>query len=472
MVCAQDGQLHIGDRLVSVNGVSLKGVTHSIALQQLKKPMELVTFVILREGLETQGKTSSASGSKNESSTQTSSMSEVGSVHIESNGVSLIPKSVDREAWTEPKDNSSFQTSPNSEDSNICTKTPKTSVIDKTEKMQRVFSPSSSSESQQNNCGTSKISRLGGVLSSDSEDETSPDKPPGLPCSPPPPPLLDIDDFLDGDFSIPSPPPSFSPIPPPLSEITPGREGALHALPLPSFSPPPSMKEFVEQDLFGPDQNLKNGSDDSEQHDQILPESSASLNQAGSPDGSDFQSLTRSDDLSTSRKDYILSSEQCSLTEDPLMLTESLVSSSTLPAQSKLRKTNDSDKGPKPDVSQVLSSSSKLDTPTPLAVNTNLTSKQSRNEPSKHDDKVLDRKTLNDDLPGSVSPLQSEGTSERGKEDVKPIEGRRDETVPFVITYQKKFRSLGIKVDQTEDGKVTVTEVSSFGLVGKDGNIR
>ena len=68
-----------------------------------------------------------------------------------------------------------------------------------------------------------------------------------------------------------------------------------------------------------------------------------------------------------------------------------------------------------------------------------------------------------------VSPLHSEGEA---SDSVKPVAGRRVENVPFVITYQKKFRSLGIKVDLSGEGKVTVTEVSSFGLVGKDGNIR
>lgn len=448
MVCAQDGQLHIGDRLVSVNGVSLIGVKHSMALQLLKKPVELVTFVILREGLETQRKTSSVPGSKNESSTQTSSMPGAGSVRSESNGVSMIPKSTDHEVRIESKDDSS----PKSADSGIRTKTPKPSVIDETEKTQRVFS-SSSSESQQNSEAT-EVNRLGDVPSSDSEDETSRDKPPELPCSPPPPPLLDIDDFLDGDLSIPSPPPSFSPLPPPLSEITSGRESDLHGSLLSVVSPPPAltpeMKDFMEQDLFGPGQNHKN-SDDSGQRDQIFPES---------------------DDLSTSRRDNMLFSEQCSLTEEPLLLTQSLASSSTLPAQTKLRKTNDSDMGSKPGVSQVRSSSSKPDSPTPVGVNTNLTSKQSSDEPSKHDDKTLDTRTVNSDLPGLVSPLQSEGTSERRNADVELVEGRRDETVPFVITYQKMFRSLGMKVDQAEDGRVIVTEVSSFGLVGKDGNIR
>lgn len=48
-VCERDGRLRPGDRLVSMNSELLKGVTHSKALQILKKPVEQVTFVILRE---------------------------------------------------------------------------------------------------------------------------------------------------------------------------------------------------------------------------------------------------------------------------------------------------------------------------------------------------------------------------------------------------------------------------------------
>ena len=48
-MCERDGRLRPGDRLVSMNGEVLKGVTHSRALQILKKPTDQVTFVVLRE---------------------------------------------------------------------------------------------------------------------------------------------------------------------------------------------------------------------------------------------------------------------------------------------------------------------------------------------------------------------------------------------------------------------------------------
>ena len=85
MVCAQDGQLHIGDRLVSVNGVSLKGITHSMALQLLKKPMEIVTFVILREGLAKDEEITTAStNTKKDSTIQASTNTQVKSRFPES----------------------------------------------------------------------------------------------------------------------------------------------------------------------------------------------------------------------------------------------------------------------------------------------------------------------------------------------------------------------------------------------------
>ena len=49
--------------------------------------------------------------------------------------------------------------------------------------------------------------------------------------------------------------------------------------------------------------------------------------------------------------------------------------------------------------------------------------------------------------------------------------GHRSETQAFVIEYQRMFKGLGIKVMLDED-EVMITEVTSSGLVGKDGNIR
>ena len=50
--------------------------------------------------------------------------------------------------------------------------------------------------------------------------------------------------------------------------------------------------------------------------------------------------------------------------------------------------------------------------------------------------------------------------------------GQRSEVQPFVIEYQRMFKSLGIKVMLDEDEQVMITEISPTGLVGKDGNIR
>ncbi len=50
--------------------------------------------------------------------------------------------------------------------------------------------------------------------------------------------------------------------------------------------------------------------------------------------------------------------------------------------------------------------------------------------------------------------------------------GRRSESQPFVIEYQRMFRSLGIRVMLDEEELVMITEVNQSGLVWKDGSIR
>lgn len=55
---------------------------------------------------------------------------------------------------------------------------------------------------------------------------------------------------------------------------------------------------------------------------------------------------------------------------------------------------------------------------------------------------------------------------------VRPLIGRRHESRPFVIEFDKKYRSLGMSVSLDGQARLMVSEVSSFGLVGKDGNIR
>lgn len=54
----------------------------------------------------------------------------------------------------------------------------------------------------------------------------------------------------------------------------------------------------------------------------------------------------------------------------------------------------------------------------------------------------------------------------------RPMIGKRHETRPFVIEYEKKYRSFGLSTCLDDKGKLVVSEVSSFGLVGKDGNIQ
>ncbi|KAK3732220.1 hypothetical protein QZH41_015309, partial [Actinostola sp. cb2023] len=53
----------------------------------------------------------------------------------------------------------------------------------------------------------------------------------------------------------------------------------------------------------------------------------------------------------------------------------------------------------------------------------------------------------------------------------RPMVGRRHETRPFVIEFEKKYRSFGMTTSLDNQGRLVVAEVSSFGLVGKDGNI-
>ena len=447
MVCAQDGQLHIGDRLVSVNGVSLKGVTHSMALQLLKKPMELVTFVILREGLQTQGKSlNAASESKSDSVIEASAVPDVSNVRNKSK--------MDR----------GIHNSSKSEDSSI-----RSEPLEPT-KIVNILKSQSVLESQENNEST-KVDKLG-----DDEDGTILEQPPELPCSPPPPPLVDAEDVLDGGLSIPSLPPSFSPPPPPPSaEATSPSEDDLQMSSFRIVSPPPDlsprMKRFIEQDLFKTENYEESSSQESAHLGEILPESSSSLNQANFPDGWDLQSLPKSDDLSVHGKGDFFTSEQSDITETfELMSTDSLiVPPPTLP-QNEIVEKNNTAKRTEP--SSLLPVVDKTSSPSlAVGVNDDLSSGESTNKTSKDENKALEMRRPNGDNTSSIST--SDDSKEQEKEDdVKPVEGRRVENVPFVITYQKKFRSLGMKVDLSGEGKVGVTEVSSFGLVGKDGNIR
>ena len=432
MVCAQDGQLHIGDKLVSVNGVSLKGITHSMALQLVKKPMELVTFVILREGVEPQRRVSSPSQSKS--------------------------------------DSSSGQNSAVAQKKGILSEPLFTLKTEQAEKLPRAEKPVPPIKSQRS-IESEKLDKRGESHSTSSEDGNAEEDVPKVPCTPPPSPLVGVDHLLDSDLSV--LPPSFSPPPPPELAAFPSlgdEDVSLSAIPV--VSPPPDlsprMKEFLEKDPFRPFQ--ENNSLKFTHDDEIKPESSSALNQASSPDseavvGWDFQSLLDAcNDLNTYENDGVFTSERTSITEAPSVTGDS-----------------------KPKVLSVLSTETKNTKENNLQkrLETSIGSQavENRNDfPSKHSksqisrpgfgerDKVLRSTVEKHDTKDLISPEKT--TEHKIDDDVKPVAGRRVENVPFVITYQKKFRSLGVKVDLTEEGEVVVSDVSSFGLVGKDGNIR
>lgn len=456
MVCAQDGQLHIGDKLVSVNGVSLKGVTHSMALQLLKKPMELVTFVILREGLQTSGKaTSTSTQSTTESPPQNA------------------PIMQDQKVHNEPQ-------------SPLPTK--------HADKLQSEGQPTSPMGSQVDNESKSfEESRESPSVSKD--DESTEEQIPEVPCSPPPSPLLEVDHLLDSYVSM--PPPSFSPPPPPLpAEDTTPSEEDLSISSIPIVSPPPDlsprMKKFMEQDLFSTDDHEGTESQEPTRQ-EISQDTSSKINQVSSPGndkvtGWDLQSLLEAcNDLNTYENDDVVNSEQSSITEVPLVPVASNPNLSSprlsgLTSETKISKKNDLEKMTERDLAIPVESSTDIHSLTiESGIDYQSGSKVSTSGLSEGD---KDLKTLLKGEGGDISkglksltlppsPFHSKDSSDRKiSDDVKPVAGRRVENVPFVITYQKKFRSLGMKVDLSGEGKVIVTEVSSFGLVGKDGNIR
>lgn len=448
MVCAQDGQLQIGDKLVSVNGVSLKGVTHSMALQLLKKPMEVVTFVILREGLQTQGKVTNTSFKQSiaETSVQNSAISHDRGEHTET-----LPFKTERA----DKPQGAGQ--------------PVTFIGSHLVDSESRDSPDKSQESP--------------LLK---RKETAQEQVPELPYSPPPSPVLGVDDLIDGDVSI--PPPSFSPPPPPItSELTSSNDNDLPLSSIPIVSPPPDlsprMKEFIEQDLYSTEDDHEINSQESTHQEETRQESNTVTNQASSPHndtvvGWDFQSLLEAcNDLNSHESDDVLTSEQSSVTETELVPGDSKRKfPSPELSQAKISKKNDLEKLAEKRSVVPVESSTDIQSLT-LGGGNDLPSSGASNKRKIHGltdkDKGLQKMVKGHDVTAPVSPLHSKGSSEReASDDVKPVAGRRVENVPFVITYQKKFRSLGIKVDLSGEGKVIVTEVSSFGLVGKDGNIR
>ena len=455
MVCAQDGQLQTGDKLVSVNGVSLKGVTHSMALQLLKKPMDVVTFVILREGLQTPGKVTGSS--LNQSIAQTPAQN------------SPIPQ--DRGELTE--------------------KLPSTTEpVDEQQGAGQpvTFVPSQPEDSESRDLlDTSHESPLL------KREETAQEQVPEIPCSPPPSPVLGVDDLLDGDVSI--PPPSFSPSPPPVtSDVTSSNDHDLSLSSIPIVSPPPDlsprMKDFMEQDLFNTEDDHETESEESIHQEETLQESSCMLNSASSPRndtvvGWDFESLLEAcNDLNSNESDDVFAFEQDRDTEAQLAPGNSKPKlSSPEWSQAKVSKTNDLEKltekrsvVPVESSTDVQSLAVGSDNNLPSSTGRNERTIQGMTDKDKGLQTIVKERAVTEELTSltpPVSPLHSNDSSEREASDgVKPVAGRRVENVPFVITYQKKFRSLCIKVDLSGEGKVIVTEVSSFGLVGKDGNIR
>lgn len=446
MVCAQDGQLQTGDKLVSVNGVSLKGVTHSMALQLLKKPMDVVTFVILREGLQTQRKVTSYS--LNQSVAQTPAQS------------SVIPQE-------------HTETLP--------------SITERVDKPQSVGQPVTFTASQLIDNESRDLLDVSQGSSFVTRDETTQEQVPEIPRSPPPSPVLGMDDLLDGDVSI--PPPSFSPPPPPItSDVTSSNDDDLQLSSIPKFAPPPDlsprMKEFIDKDLFNTEDGHEIGIQESIHQEETSQESSAMLNRASSPSndtavGWDFESLLEAcNDLNSHESEDVSTFGQSSVTETPLVPGDSKPKvSSPESAQAKTPQKNDFEKLiEKASVVPVESSTDfqPLDLPSSGAKNKRTISGRTDNDNGLQTlVKALDVVGELTSLTPPVSRLHSKDSSEgESSEDVKPVAGRREENVPFVITYQKKFRSLGMKVDLSEEGKVIVAEVSSFGLVGKDGNIR
>ncbi|XP_068740445.1 uncharacterized protein [Montipora capricornis] len=439
MVCAQDGQLHIGDRLVSVNGVSLKGVTHSMALQLLKKPREQVTFVILREGLETlRNNASSAFEIETDSSIQPAAEMPVMSVVTEfQNVTSFLPSEISN-ASTESKSiqNSQLGSSP--------MLIPQSLRMETTRQTPSIFSPSAILDSQKD-IEPGKPKKVDAIFPNNNDVEILPDKPPDLPCSPPPPPLLDVGDFFVDDFTV-SSVPSLSPIPSPvLSEVTSGNEEDFTISSFPVVSPPPElsprMKDIIKQDACKPGDIDKNSSYEFPSVNEILCRTSSTFSQAGSLDDNNIRTSPKSDDSPISTKDNQLSFEPRN------------VQSPTSPPQIE---------------SSLATNRTTFSRQLGMVGGEDLPSEETKNKLLKHNDKLSDVKNLDDHTRSLVTPLCS-GESDI---EIKPVEGRRVENVPFVITYQKKFRSLGLKVDVSDEGKVIVTEVSSFGMVAKDGNIR
>ena len=452
MVCAQDGQLRVGDRLVSVNGVSLKGVTHSLALQLLKKPMEQVIFVILRESLETLRNKRSGVGEIDPSIQVSLRTPGPGIERKLQNGPSS-PNLALSDLGKASIDDSFLQSSLEFQHSSTSAQIPQPLKLETNEESTSILNPLAVLEPKEVIVPGKSDSTTDEIFPDNTNEEITPDEPPELPCSPPPPPLLDAEDFFDDDnnLSVPSLP-SLSLIPAPLpSEITSTNEEDFMISSLPIVTPPPElsprMRDIIEQDALKPGDTDGRSSSNSSDKNDILLETSSSVNQAVFSDDTDFQTSSKSDDLMSSINDDQHSSEPPSLTESKSSFSLSRVKPSITPLAC--------------EASAPLNSIS----------SDNLHAENASNKLLVGSDESFRKKNSGGQMGSSDLLLNLENNNDLGTE-IKPVEGRRVENMPFAITYQKKFRSLGMKVDASEDGNVFVSELSSFGMVAKDGNIR
>lgn len=446
MVCAQDGQLRIGDRLVSVNGVSLKGVTHSLALQLLKKPMEQVIFVVLRESLDTLRNKRSGVGEIDPTNRLSPRTPGSGIERKLQNG----PSSTNL-ALSDLGKASFLQSSLEFQHGGTSAPIPQPSKLETNEGSAAfMLSPVAALEPQEVVVPGKSDSTTDEIFPDNTNEEIMPDEPPELPCSPPPPPLLDVEDFFDDDnLSVPSLP-SLSLIPAPLpSEITSTNEEDFLIASLPIVTPPPElsprMRDIIEQDALKPGHSDGRSTCNSSDINDILPEASSSINQTVLSNDTDFQASSESGDLMSSINDDEHFSEPPNLTESKSSFSPSHVKLSVTPL------------------------ACEASIPLHSISSDNLHAENASNKLLAGSDESFGKK--NGRMGSSDLLLNLENNNDLGTE-IKPVEGRRVENMPFAITYQKKFRSLGMKVDASEDGNVFVSELSSFGMVAKDGNIR
>ena len=422
MVCAQDGQLCVGDRIVSVNGLPLKGVTHSMALQLLKKPAELVTFVILREGVDTEENLSFNFSNK-------------------------------------PNFGSLYEPSASSE-----------------RRKQRLENDLSLN-AEEFDCSVQSVENIESKLEEPQRDNTQ-DLLTGIGYSPPSTPVSDMDSLLDSHGFV--PPPSFSPPPPPLLENSSLETKGDSTIPV--VSPPPElsprMKNFLTQDLFESDtfhgeremdHNLRNDvikqglceSDNIPSGQTItMPDNQRSLTSSAIPNESGDSANQQSVDIHDSSGNLLIHSLIKENASDKKVRSEPLqksVNSILLPVGNNGERSSV--------VGHDLSS----------ATEENSLSSLTHTSQSEGDERYYKENKVENWTGPNCGDKDGNATSDESTElsdAMKPVVGRRVENVPFLIVYQKKFRSLGIKVDLSPEGKVVLTEVSSFGLVGKDGNMR